>query len=140
MGDGIYIQSRQNADLFTVAHFRAKTKTTNILARELLFADDSALIAHSAEEIQWIVNGSNDSRLHVVEPPRGRSFIWQIGVNSFIQDRRQVDLGFYGVESVVRITLTHYSTEPLTTGPNYDPLLLLLALSGDVHPNPGQSR
>ena len=39
-------------------------------------------------------NGSNDSRLHVVEPPRGRSFIWQIGVNSSIQDRRQVDRGF----------------------------------------------
>ena len=36
-------------------------------------------------------------------------------------------------------TLTHYSTEPLTTGPDYDPLLLLLApaLAGDVHPNPG---
>ena len=32
-------------------------------------------------------------------------------------------------------TLTHYSTEP-----NYDPLLLLLALAGDVHPNPGTSR
>ena len=30
-------------------------------------------------------------------------------------------------------TLTHYSTEPLTTGPNYNPLLLLLALAGDVH-------
>ena len=56
MGDGIYIQSRQNADLFTVAHFRAKTKTTNILVRELLFADDSALIAHSAQEIQRIVD------------------------------------------------------------------------------------
>ena len=56
MGDGIYIQSRQNEDLFTVAHFRAKTKTTNILVRELLFADDSALIAHSAEEIQRIVD------------------------------------------------------------------------------------
>ena len=37
-------------------------------------------------------------------------------------------------------TLTHYSTEPLTTGPDYDPLLLLLAISGDVHPNPGLSR
>ena len=37
-------------------------------------------------------------------------------------------------------TLTHYSTEPLTTGLNYDPLLLLLALAGDVHPNPGLSR
>ena len=45
---------------------------------------------------------SNDSRLHVVELSRGGSFIWQIRVNSSIQDRRQVDGGFYGVESVVR--------------------------------------
>ena len=36
--------------------------------------------------------------------------------------------------------LTHYSTEMLTTGPDYDPLLLLLALAGDVHQNPGPSR
>ena len=43
MADGVYIQSRQSADLFKVAHFRAKTKTTQILMRELLFADDSAL-------------------------------------------------------------------------------------------------
>ena len=56
MADGIYIQSRLTTYFFTVAHFRAKTKTTNILVRELLFADDSALIAHSAEEIQWIVD------------------------------------------------------------------------------------
>ena len=35
-------------------------------------------------------------------------------------------------------TLTHYSTEQLTTGPDYDPLPLLLALAGDVHPNPGR--
>ena len=56
MGDGIYTKSRHNADLFTVAHFRAKIRNTNILVRELLFADDSALIAHSAEEIQKIVD------------------------------------------------------------------------------------
>ena len=56
MGGGIYIQSRPNPDLFTVAHFRAKTKTTNILVRKLPFADDSTLIAHSAEEIQRIVD------------------------------------------------------------------------------------
>ena len=36
-------------------------------------------------------------------------------------------------------TLTHYSTEPLTTGPNYDPLLLLLALAGDGHGTPARS-
>ena len=34
-------------------------------------------------------------------------------------------------------TLTHYSTEPLTTGPDFDPLLLLMALVGYVHQNPG---
>ena len=61
MGDGIYIQSRQNADLFNVAHFRAKTKTTRILMRELLFADDSALVAHSAEEMQKIVDAFSDA-------------------------------------------------------------------------------
>ena len=37
-------------------------------------------------------------------------------------------------------TLIHYSTEPLTTGPDYDPLLLQLALAGEVHPNPGPPR
>ena len=36
--------------------------------------------------------------------------------------------------------LPHYSTEPLTTGPDYDALHLLLALAGDVHPNPGPPR
>ena len=33
MGEGVFIQSRHNADLFIVAHFRAKRDTTNILVR-----------------------------------------------------------------------------------------------------------
>ena len=56
MGDGVYIQSRQSVDLFNVAKFRAKTKTTRTLMRELLFADDSALVGHSAEEMQKIMD------------------------------------------------------------------------------------
>ena len=56
MGDGFYIQSRQSADLFNVAHFRAKTQTIWILMRELLFTDGSALVAHFAEEVQKIVD------------------------------------------------------------------------------------
>ena len=47
----IYIQSRQSADLFNVAQFKAK---------ELLFAGDSALVAHSAEEMQKIVGVFSD--------------------------------------------------------------------------------
>ncbi|KAK2152142.1 hypothetical protein NP493_2517g00000 [Ridgeia piscesae] len=31
LGGDVYIQSRQSADLFNVAQFRAKTKTTRIL-------------------------------------------------------------------------------------------------------------
>ena len=57
------IQSRQSAELFNVTHFRANTKTTRILMRELLFADDSALVAHSAEEMQKTVDAfSNASK------------------------------------------------------------------------------
>ena len=61
MGDRIYIQSRQSADLVNVAHFRAKTKTTRILMRELLFADDSVLVAHSAAEMKKIVDAFSDA-------------------------------------------------------------------------------
>ena len=61
MGDGVYIQSRQSADLFNVAKFRAKTNATRILMRELLFADDSALVAHSAEDMQKIVDVFSDA-------------------------------------------------------------------------------
>ena len=51
------VASTYNPDsLFNVAHFRAKTNTTRILTRELLFADDSAMIAHSAEEMEKIVD------------------------------------------------------------------------------------
>ena len=57
----VYIRSRQSADLFNVAHFRAKTKTTRTLMRELLFADYSALVAHSAEEMQKIVYALSDA-------------------------------------------------------------------------------
>ena len=34
-------------------------------------------------------------------------------------------------------TLTHYSTEMLTNGSDYDPLHLLIAITDDVPPNPG---
>ena len=53
------VQTR--AGLFNVAHFRTKTKTTRILMREMLFADDSALVAHSAEEIQKIMDAFSDA-------------------------------------------------------------------------------
>ena len=55
-GEGIYIQTRQAADLFKVAHFKSRTLTTKHLVREMLFADDSALVAHSATEMQLLID------------------------------------------------------------------------------------
>ena len=48
--------------------------------------------------------------------------------------------GFLESSKSCAATLTHYSTEPLTNGPDYDPLLLLATLAGDVHPNLGPPR
>ena len=52
VGNRIYIQSHTNPDLFNVTLFRAKTRTTQILVREMLFAGDSAIVAHSVADIQ----------------------------------------------------------------------------------------
>ncbi|KAK2164969.1 hypothetical protein NP493_1390g00002 [Ridgeia piscesae] len=49
------------ADIFNVAHLKAKIKTTRILMRELLFADDSGPVAHSAEQMQTIVDAFSDA-------------------------------------------------------------------------------
>ncbi|PFX25039.1 hypothetical protein AWC38_SpisGene10330 [Stylophora pistillata] len=52
----IYIQTRHGADLFNASHFKAKTRTTRYLVREMLFADDAALVAHNAADIQLLVD------------------------------------------------------------------------------------
>ena len=51
---GIYIQTRPGADLFNISQFKAKRKTRQQLVRDLMFADDTALIAHSLEDIQEV--------------------------------------------------------------------------------------
>ena len=48
MGYGFYIQSRKSSDLLSVVRFRTKTTTTRIL------------VAHSAEEMQNIVDAFSD--------------------------------------------------------------------------------
>ena len=63
------------------------------------------------EEI--IRSGSNDSRLHVMEPPRRRSFIWKIGVNSSIQYQHPFWPSFFVSSQSCVSMLTHYSSELL---------------------------
>ena len=54
--DGIYIRFRADGSLFNLLRLLARTKTIEELITELLFADDSALLALTEEALQHIVN------------------------------------------------------------------------------------
>ena len=54
--DGVYVRTRHDGKLFNVARLRAKTKTHEVLIRDLLFADDAALTSHSEEGLQHLVD------------------------------------------------------------------------------------
>ena len=53
---GVCTQARHDVDLFKVSQFQSKTRTTKYLVGEMLFSDDSALVAYSAEDIQVLVD------------------------------------------------------------------------------------
>ena len=54
--DGTYIRFRTDGSLFNLRCLLARTKTIEELITELLFADDCALLAHTEEALQHIVN------------------------------------------------------------------------------------
>ena len=54
--EGIYVRTRTDGDLFNIQRLRAKSKTTVVLLRELLFADDSALVSHSNAGLQSLMD------------------------------------------------------------------------------------
>ena len=54
--DGIYIYTRSDGKLYSASRLRAVTKRRLILIRELLFADDAALVAHSETKLQNLMD------------------------------------------------------------------------------------
>ena len=54
--EGVYIRTRSDGKLFNLARLRAKTKVRNVLIRELLFADDAALLSHTQSGLQNLVS------------------------------------------------------------------------------------
>ena len=54
--DSIYLCTRSDGSLFSPTHLHAKTKVWRELIRELLFADNAALTAHTAEALQLLIS------------------------------------------------------------------------------------
>ena len=54
--EGVYLHTRTDGKLFNIARLRTKTKVRRILIRELLFADDAALVSHSVIHLQRLVD------------------------------------------------------------------------------------
>ena len=54
--DGVYIRVRTDGYLFNLRRLQAHTKIKEKLIRELLFADDAALLAHSESAMQRITS------------------------------------------------------------------------------------
>ncbi|XP_072039554.1 uncharacterized protein [Amphiura filiformis] len=54
--EGVLIRFRSEGGIFNLQRLKAKTKVSLSLLRELLFADDCALIAYTEEDLQSILN------------------------------------------------------------------------------------
>ena len=53
---GVFIRTRRDGKLFNLARLHAHTKTLEMCIRELLYANDSALVANNAVDMQQIVD------------------------------------------------------------------------------------
>lgn len=62
--DGVHLRTRSDGKLFNLLRLRAQTKTRRFLVRELLYADDAALVSHSAEGLQRLLDKLADACRH----------------------------------------------------------------------------
>ena len=53
---GVYLRTRTDGKLYNASRLKAKTLTRTVCARELLYADDSAMVSHSETELQGMLD------------------------------------------------------------------------------------
>ena len=59
--EGVYLHTRSDGSLFNIARLKAKTLVCRVIVRELLFADDAALVSNTEEGLQSMLNKFADA-------------------------------------------------------------------------------
>ena len=59
--DGVYFYSRSDKCLFNISRLHAKTKTRTVTIRDLLFADDVAVVSHQHVGLQRLMDKFSDA-------------------------------------------------------------------------------
>ena len=54
--EGIYLQTRSDSSLFSLACLKARTKVHEAIIRDMLFADDAAVLTHTERELQLLMD------------------------------------------------------------------------------------
>ena len=59
--DCVYLHSRSNGYLFNISRLCTKTKTRTVTIRDLLFADDAAMVSHQQDGLQRLMDKISDA-------------------------------------------------------------------------------
>ena len=54
--EGIYLWTRSDGSLFNLAHLKVRTNVCKALIRDMLFADDAAVMTHTQRELQLLMD------------------------------------------------------------------------------------
>lgn len=54
--EAIYLRTRSDGKLFNLSRLKAKTKIRETLIRDMIFADDAAVVTHTQEELQSLMS------------------------------------------------------------------------------------
>ena len=54
--EGIYLQTRSDSSLFNLAHLKVRTKVHEALIRDMMFADDAAVVTHTQRKLQLLMD------------------------------------------------------------------------------------
>ena len=59
--EGIHLCTRSDGKLFNLSRLKAQSKIDKKLIREMLYADDAAVVAHSQDELQALLDRFADA-------------------------------------------------------------------------------